>query len=149
MGKNQEDVNRVSRRSFLCLFSSASVAGLGIFAGFIGGRFLYPIKHKKPSPQFICLESEIPSDKPLEIKDPQGRKVLLLRKSRVELLAIGTICSHLGCTVFYRPEKKIFECPCHQGVFDGEGNPVSGPPQRPLTHYPTYIKEGKVFIQFG
>jgi cytochrome b6-f complex iron-sulfur subunit len=146
---NIKQENKLSRRNFLGMLSSASVVVMGLFIGFIGGKFLYPIKKKKPLPLFICLESQVPNDMPLDIMDPDGRKVLLIKKSSTELLAIGTICSHLGCTVFYRPAEKKFECPCHQGVFDGEGNPVSGPPQRPLTHYPTEVRDGKVFVQFG
>ena len=137
------------RRKFLGWISGAAVALLGIFAGFVGGGFLSPIERKKPKALFVCLRSEVPGRGPLEIKDPFGRKVLLMSKSGRELIAVGTICSHLGCTVFYRPEKNIFECPCHNGVFDGEGNPVSGPPQEPLKRYPVTVRQGKVFIQFA
>ena len=139
----------IDRRQALNKLSLAAISLLTGFAGFIGGRFPYPVPKKKPPEVFICLKSEIPIDKPLEIKDLQGRRTLLMRKADGAIIALQTICSHLGCTVFYRPQKKIFECPCHQGVFDEEGNPLSGPPQRPLGRYPVIIRRGKVFIQFG
>ena len=122
---------------------------MGILSGVIGWGFLYPIPRETPPALFACLESEIPNGKPLEISDPQGRKVLLMRKADGGIMAIRTVCSHLGCTVFYRPKTKMFECPCHQGVFDEEGNPVSGPPQTPLGRYPIEARNGKIFIQFA
>jgi cytochrome b6-f complex iron-sulfur subunit len=137
------------RRRFLGWISAAAAAVLAAFASLVGVGFLYPIKRRKPRPLFVCLKSEVPKNQPLEIKDTRGRKVLLMLKTGGELMAIGTVCSHLGCTVFYRPKKKIFECPCHSGVFDQEGNPVSGPPQEPLHRYPVMVKQGKVFIQFA
>ena len=146
MEKNQVDTGR---RMFMGWLTAAALALLGAFAAFVGGGFIFPIKRKKPEPLFVCLKSEVPKTEPLEIKDPIGRKVLLMSKLDGELMAIGTVCSHLGCAVFYRPKKKTFECPCHSGVFDQGGNPVSGPPQKPLQRYPVMVKQGKVFIQFA
>jgi cytochrome b6-f complex iron-sulfur subunit len=51
--------------------------------------------------------------------------------------------------VYYRPQKKVFECPCHQGVFDADGNPTAGPPVSPLNKYETEVRGGKVFVQFA
>lgn len=145
-GKSEK--NAISRRHFLSTFSISSLSLLAAIATFIGGGFLYPLGRRKPSALFICLESEVPNDKPMEIHDLRGRKVLLMRKADNTLLALGTVCTHLGCAVHYRPKTRSLECPCHQGVFDAEGNPVSGPPQRPLDRYEVEIREGKVFVQF-
>ena len=79
----------------------------------------------------------------------KGRKVLLMRRKNNELMAISTECTHLGCSVYYRPGKRIFDCPCHQGVFDFEGNPISGPPTRPLERYPVEVRESKIFVHFS
>lgn len=140
---------RIDRRKALSKLSAGALSLLAGCAALMGIGFLYPIPRKKPPALFVCLVSEVPPGKPYEIKDPQGRKVLLIRKSDGTLLAIRTVCTHLGCTVFYRPNTRQFECPCHQGVFDAVGNPISGPPQRPLDHCPTEVREGKIFIQFA
>jgi len=122
----------------------------GLVAAGVGIGFLYPVARRKARPLFICLESEVPKDRPLEFKDLQGRKVLLMyRKGSGELTAFGTVCTHLGCTVFWHPEKGLFECPCHAGVFDSDGVPISGPPQRPLKRYPILLRQGKIFVQFA
>jgi len=145
----QENPESVERRKFLGKLTALAVSVLGGFAAFIAGGFLYPVQRRKPPALFVCLESELPPGRPLEIKDPKGRSVLLMRKTDGPLLAVGTVCSHLGCQVFYRPKKKQFDCPCHEGVFDAEGNPVSGPPRLPLDRYPTQVRRGKVFVQFS
>ena len=44
----------------------------------------------------------------------------------------SSTCSHLACNVIWQRETRTFECPCHSGKFDVEGQPVAGPPTRPL-----------------
>ena len=143
-----EDQDTLNRRSFLTKLFWGAAGAMGLASVWLGGGFLYPVPERKRKPLFICLDSEVSPGTPKEIVDPNGRKVLLIRTDK-EILAIGTVCTHLGCSVFYRAKEDIFECPCHQGVFDGLGNPVSGPPQEPLKRYPVDIRQGKIFISFA
>jgi len=63
-----------------------------------------------------------------------------------ELRAFSQKCTHLGCVVFYEPEKGEMECPCHEGHFDAEsGNVLSGPPQRPLGRIDVEVRGGTVW----
>jgi len=39
-----------------------------------------------------------------------------------------------------------FFCPCNNGVFDADGNPVKGPPPTPLAQYPVEIRGSSIFI---
>ncbi|ARM30510.1 FAD-dependent oxidoreductase [Prosthecochloris sp. HL-130-GSB] len=50
-------------------------------------------------------------------------------------VAFDATCTHMGCPV--HPDEKTggFFCPCHAGVFDAEGNAVSGPPEDPLRRF--------------
>ncbi len=137
----------VTRREFAAACSAGALA-CGA-AAIVAGGFLFPVRRGASKPLFICLESEMKLDGQREIRDLEGRKVLMLLKENGEILALSTICTHLGCAVYYRPVKKIFECPCHQGFFDGEGNPTAGPPREPLVRYPVEIREGKVFVRFS
>lgn len=137
------------RRKFLKTLATGLASLAGGMAAIVGVGFLYPVPRREPRPLFICLESEVPTDKPLEILDQQNRKVLIMRNPSGELVAFGTVCPHLGCSVYWRPGESRFECPCHQGVFDADGMPVAGPPRAPLNRYPLLRREGKVFIQFA
>jgi Rieske Fe-S protein len=54
--------------------------------------------------------------------------------------AFNAICTHLDCTVKYRPEKGDIFCDCHSGVYDPNGRNVSGPPPRPLESYKVALR---------
>jgi len=138
----------MKRRSFLGVLIAFLLAVLGGIAAFLAAGFLYPVRKKKGKPIFVCQLTQVPKGTTRTILDPRKRKVILIHTKEGKLLALSTVCTHLGCTVFYRPQEHRFDCPCHQGVFDGEGNPVSGPPKRPLERYPVQVRNGLVFVQF-
>lgn len=46
--------------------------------------------------------------------------------------ALSAVCTHLGCRVGWSPDIRRFQCPCHRGVYERDGQVVSGPPPRPL-----------------
>jgi cytochrome b6-f complex iron-sulfur subunit len=62
------------------------------------------------------------------------------------LRAYSLICTHLACTVAWKPEKREFHCPCHDGIFDALGAARSGPPPSPLERWNVQVKNDKVFI---
>ncbi len=66
--------------------------------------------------------------------------------------AYSAICTHMGCTVEWYPEKQfsfdfphIF-CPCHQSVFDvfHGAKVLAGPAPRPLPQLPLMISDGVI-----
>ena len=42
-------------------------------------------------------------------------------------LAVSRHCTHLGCILTFRPEERLFICPCHQSRFHADGRYISGP----------------------
>lgn len=63
-----------------------------------------------------------------------------------ELIAISAACTHLGCIVTWDQEEKNFKCSCHNGIYDREGNVISGPPPGPLRRHKTKIEDGILFL---
>jgi menaquinol-cytochrome c reductase iron-sulfur subunit len=63
--------------------------------------------------------------------------------------AMSNVCTHLGCRVRWAADRHEFFCPCHNGVFDKDGNVVSGPPPRPLTRYDVKVDNGQLSIVVG
>jgi len=63
-----------------------------------------------------------------------------------KLTVFSSICPHLGCSVSWRNEKKVFECPCHSAEFDAVGRPTAGPPTRPLTVLEHKVEGGKLLV---
>jgi cytochrome b6-f complex iron-sulfur subunit len=50
-------------------------------------------------------------------------------------VAVAQSCTHNGCSVGYNNSHNDFECPCHGGTFDINGNVTGGPPSAPLKKY--------------
>jgi Rieske Fe-S protein len=58
----------------------------------------------------------------------------------------SSTCTHLACNVIWNETKRIFECPCHSGRFDQNGQPLSGPPTRPLKVLDHQIKDDVLMV---
>jgi Rieske Fe-S protein len=52
-----------------------------------------------------------------------------------DVRAFNALCTHVDCTVKYRPDRGDIFCNCHYGVYDLNGANVAGPPPRPLEMY--------------
>lgn len=66
------------------------------------------------------------------------RRVLVLPQQGA-FTVFDTECTHLGCMVTWRSEEQQFYCPCHGGIFDPQGRPVSGPVSEPLRQLPARV----------
>jgi Rieske Fe-S protein len=62
------------------------------------------------------------------------------------LAARSLLCSHFGCRVQWQPEAERYRCPCHEGTFDRDGQPVSGPPTRPLRALPVEVAGRDILV---
>jgi menaquinol-cytochrome c reductase iron-sulfur subunit len=77
------------------------------------------------------------------------RSAWLRREMNNSFIAFATNCTHLGCPVRWEAKAELFMCPCHGGVYYGNGDVAGGPPPRPLHRYPARITNGHVQIQVG
>ena len=64
-----------------------------------------------------------------------SNSILIIRTSASTFSAFSSICTHQGCTVSYNKAQTDIVCPCHGGIYDLNGNVVSGPPPSALTKY--------------
>ncbi len=76
---------------------------------------------------------------------PLGQRVIILRRDD-EVRAFSGICTHLGCQVKWEVDNDRFFCPCHLGIFDENGEVVSGPPPRPLDRFKVEVVGNSVFV---
>jgi menaquinol-cytochrome c reductase iron-sulfur subunit len=72
--------------------------------------------------------------------------VWLRRTGEREFTAFGLNCTHLGCPVNWRPQAKLFLCPCHGGVYYADGQVAGGPPPHPLVKYDIRLDGDRVQV---
>jgi menaquinol-cytochrome c reductase iron-sulfur subunit len=101
-----------------------------------------------------------------------GRRTAFVRNNGVanqvpSFTIISNRCAHLGCptqpqglpgkardvktssgTVTITPVASVsgFQCPCHGGAYDDEGNRTAGPPVRALDRYEFLVREGNLVL---
>jgi cytochrome b6-f complex iron-sulfur subunit len=112
-------------------------------------RYVVPPATSEPSQSEVELDikaSDIPSNSG-RIVNFAGKAVLLLKTAAGELKALTATCTHLACTVQYRPERADIWCACHNGVYDTNGLNVSGPPPRPLTKLEVNVRGDKIVLR--
>lgn len=62
------------------------------------------------------------------------------------LKAFSAVCTHLECTVQYRPDMERIWCACHNGIYDLNGRNVAGPPPRPLDVFKVAVQGDDVVV---
>jgi len=130
----------------LFTFIPLGAAFAGITA--MGLRFITPVKREIQRRIFTVNLQELPVNASRKFKDLRGKDLMVVRIGEREVKAISTVCSHLGCTVYWQKDKKEFFCPCHNGRFDKDGNVLAGPPPTPLDSYEVELEGENVFIYF-
>ncbi len=74
---------------------------------------------------------------------------ILIRTASGEVRAFSAICTHLNCTVQYRPDFQHLWCACHNGHYDLQGKNIAGPPPRPLEAFKVDIAGDDIFVTKG
>jgi Rieske Fe-S protein len=69
-----------------------------------------------------------------------GKPCLVIRTPNGEIKAFNALCTHVECTVEYRPANGDIFCNCHNGVYDLNGRNIAGPPPRPLEAYKVALR---------
>jgi Rieske Fe-S protein len=136
------------RRHFLELF-----LGTGIAASF--ASFFYPvIRYLIPPEQAELGPDLIVAAHVGDLKPNSGqifrfgdRPALLILTSDGKYHALSAVCTHLGCTVQYRPDLNEVWCPCHNGKYSVDGANISGPPPRPLQDFSVVVKGKDIYVQ--
>ena len=75
-----------------------------------------------------------------------SRPAILVRSPTGELRAFSAVCTHLNCTVQYRPDLSHIWCACHNGHFDLNGQNIAGPPPRPLDGFVVSTRGNQIVV---
>jgi len=126
--------------------------GGGLSASLIS--FLYPaFKFMNPPDIPEASVNEVTAGKVQDLKPNTGKivkfgslPVILVRTTETEWRAFSGVCTHLNCTVQYKESSHQIWCACHNGLYNLNGQVVSGPPPRPLEPYSVHIRGEEVVI---
>jgi Rieske Fe-S protein len=121
------------------------------------GAIFYPILRFMIPPQVVeSSSSSVIAAKVAELKRNQGRIFrfgtkpgLLIETLSGEYRAFSAICTHLDCTVQYRPDEQLIWCACHNGRYDLTGKNISGPPPRPLEEFKVNVRGDEIIVSRG
>lgn len=156
----QED-NKLERKGFLGLATWAIGGLIGLGMGIPAVSYIIGPSLQKISDQewiFLGPSSKVELGTPTLFKttiqrqtgwvvtDEEVSTYLYTEEGR-DYIAFSNICTHLGCRVRWIEDQAQFFCPCHNAVFNRDGEVVSGPPPRALDRYEVKVEDGKIYIQ--
>ena len=72
--------------------------------------------------------------------------VVNLQPGENKLVALNTVCTHLGCIPNWLAGDLKFQCPCHGSGYYLDGVNFEGPTPRPLERFAVRIEDGYVFV---
>lgn len=135
----------MERRNFLTLL--LAFLGSISFASFVYPlvRFLAPPRIEAKTKKLSLSKGEIPVGSVKNIVF-NNTPVIIINRHEKGYIAISRVCTHLGCLVEYDKDNKRLVCPCHAGIYDLEGNVVSGLPPKPLTEFSLKVEGENIVI---
>jgi len=152
--------DRHGRRRFLVRVISVIQGAMGAAMAFVLGRAILGPSFAQHSESWLPAGalSDLPDHEPvavtLRVSRPDGpaevvdrRVVYLVRVGPRDVRALDSTCTHLGCRTRYNLDARRIECPCHGGIYDTDGNVVSGPPPGPLAAMATRVDGNQVLVR--
>ncbi len=139
--------NKWSRKSFLDMLLNTSGVAFLITLLYPVFKFLIPPEAEGADPTSVKVGSpnEVPPNSGKIFRF--GRKpAILIRTKEGDFRAFTAICTHLDCTVQYRPDFQHIWCACHNGHYDLQGNNISGPPPRPLQRFIVNVNKDEIIV---
>jgi Rieske Fe-S protein len=127
---------------------------LGTWFASVLGSIVYPVARYVVPPELPeAATQSVTAGKAADVA-PNSAKIvgfgtapaIVVRTSSGDFRAFSAICTHLDCTVQYRPDLEHLWCACHNGHYDLNGRNVSGPPPRPLDTFDVNVKNGEIVI---
>ncbi len=144
----QEFADEPSRRRFIDWFLATSAGAFLLSMLYPVGRYLVPPPVGESAAGSVTL-----AIKPDDLKPNTGqifkfgsRPGILVRTPAGELRAFSAVCTHLNCTVQYRPDLGHIWCACHNGHFDLNGKNIAGPPPRPLDSFAVNARGTQIVV---
>jgi cytochrome b6-f complex iron-sulfur subunit len=113
-------------------------------------RFMFPNVLREPPSKFKVGSRDAFSAGQVQTKYKAQFGVWVINTQyhgEQQLVALKSVCTHLGCTPNWLEAEQKFKCPCHGSGFYKDGINFEGPAPRPLERYAIQIADdGQVEI---
>jgi len=135
---------RTSRRNINIALAVAwgAVAATGLTWGAMFQDFFGPKVLKEPKkiwrvgrPENFALAGMVDESFKRTPAGSEGFWIVNLQPAENRLVALSTICTHLGCIPDWKPGELKFKCPCHGSGYYVNGINFEGPTPRPLERF--------------
>jgi cytochrome b6-f complex iron-sulfur subunit len=146
----EPEKQNLSRRRFIDILLGTGLAATAV-------AILYPIiDYILPPKVPEAALSSVVAAKKGELA-PNSAKVfkfgskpgILILTPQGEYRSFSATCTHLACTVQYRPDLGHIWCACHNGHYDLTGRNIAGPPPRPLEQYKVDLRGEEIVVSKG
>ncbi|SEL79038.1 FAD-dependent oxidoreductase [Parapedobacter koreensis] len=66
----------------------------------------------------------------------EDKQIAVYKSATGAVKALSPVCTHAGCIVVWNDAEKSWDCPCHGGRYDTNGQVLTGPPRKDLEVIP-------------
>jgi Rieske Fe-S protein len=140
----------VSRRGLLNWILGTSLGATVLAALYPVFRFVVPPEvAEAPVSRVLAAELSQLAPNSGKIFRFGSKPGIVIRTPGGDVRAFSAVCTHLACTVQYRPDMQAIWCACHGGVYDLQGKNIAGPPPKPLEAYKVDVKGNDVYVTKG
>lgn len=141
---NKAGISRVDFLSWMTVGWTAFAASLGGFVAMIA-RYLAPNVVYEPPQSFRIGNPDeyVAGEVSTRWKSKHG---IWIVRFDDRIVALSTVCTHLGCTPNWLAGEQKFKCPCHGSGFRSTGVNFEGPAPRPLERYKIYLDDNGVLV---
>ena len=124
------------RRLFLDAVLAVGFISTAAAVAYPVARFLVPPSSGEPDTASTVAAKVVALKPNSGLLFPFGsRPAIVVKTTEGDLRAFSAVCTHLECTVQFKPDTAQIWCACHNGLYDLGGNVVAGPPPRPLERF--------------
>lgn len=140
-----------SRRGLLEWFIGTTAGAFLVATFYPLARYLVPPEAAESAAASVTLPLKVAEVRPNSghIFKLGNRPGILVRTAAGEFRAFSAVCTHLNCTVQFRPDLAHIWCACHNGHFDLNGINVAGPPPRPLDPLVVNVRGDHIVVSRG
>ena len=120
----------IDRRRFMVRSCGVAAACLSApLLTILGGCSQEPEPDGKPAPLKLAL-AELPIGS--RVLFAYGDRTVEVVRTESGCRARVMLCTHQGCNISWVEDEQYYLCACHKGRFNDQGDPIYGPPRKPL-----------------